>query len=145
MRLYGTFVRRPGVRGFSLLELCMLLALTGALAVIGLSSLRSRIGEARLTQAAARVAGALVQSRAGAIQEDRVWRISLEGNSLQMHAGDRGLGSLRMPAGVRVTLNSNGDVRFHPDGHAENGTFRLISAFGEKTVVLNQRGRIRWR
>ncbi|HAC81847.1 MAG TPA: hypothetical protein DCG06_16230 [Deltaproteobacteria bacterium] len=119
------------------------MTLMGILGGIGLFSLRSQLDGARLTEGAARIAATLFESRAGAIHEGRIWRVEVYRNALRLHAGGRNFGGVPMPEGVRLTLNSNGDVRFYPDGHAENGTFRLANPFGEKTVVLNQRGRVR--
>ena len=129
--------------GFTLLEICACLALAGVIAVLGLSSLRVHLEEARLENAAARVTALLVRARAGAVHEDRIWRVAARENRLHVSAGERHSEVVRMPAGVRVALNSGGDVQFHPDGYAENGTFRLTNAFGERVVVLNQRGRVR--
>ena len=135
--------RRFENQGFTLLEICACLALVGVIAVLGLSCLRVHLEEARLEQAAARVTALLVRARAGAVHEDRIWRVVTRENRLHLSAGERHSEVVRMPAGVRVALNSGGDVQFHPDGYAENGTFQLTNAFGERVVVLNQRGRVR--
>ena len=129
--------------GFTLLEICVCLALAGVIAALGLSSLRVHLEEARLGKAAARVTAILIRARAGAVHEDRIWRVVARENRLHVSAGNRHSEVVRMPSGVRIDLNSGGDVQFHPDGYAENGTFRLTNAFGEKVIVLNQRGRVR--
>jgi len=119
------------------------LALIGILSVVGLSSLVPQIEKTRLTKAADRIAGALVDLRARAHLENRPWRVVVRENVLFLSAGEQAAELLPMPRGVRLTLNSGGNLRIYPDGSAENATFRLHNSGGEKTVVINQRGRVR--
>lgn len=120
-----------------------MLALIGILSVVGLSSLVPQIEKTRLTKAADRIAGALVDLRARAHLENRSWRVVVRENVLFLSAGEQAAELLPMPRGVRLTLNSGGNLRIYPDGSAENATFRLHNSVGEKTVVINQRGRVR--
>lgn len=129
--------------GFTLIELFVLVVLSSLCATIGLSALRVQVGRSRLAEASARISAALVQSRSGAVHEDQIWKIEVRESTLRVYAGASPRAIVRMPVGVSTTLNSGGEIRFYPDGHTENATFRIKSDFGEKTVVLNQRGRVR--
>ncbi len=122
-----------------------MLALIGILSAVGLSSLGPQIEKARLMQAATRITGAMVGLRARAHLENRPWRVVVRENVLFLNAGDQAVEVLPMPRGVRLSLNSGGDFRIYADGSAENATFRVHNSAGEKTVVINQRGRVRLR
>ena len=137
------FVHRRCASGFTLPEVSCVLALIGILSAVGLSSLGPQIEKARLMQAATRITGAMVGLRARAHLENRPWRVVVRENVLFLNAGDQAVEVLPMPRGVRLTLNSGGNLRIYPDGSAENATFRLHNSVGEKTVVINQRGRVR--
>ena len=120
-----------------------MLALIGILSAVGLSSLGPQIQKARLMQAATRISGAMVGLRARAHLENRPWRVVVRENVLFLSAEDQAVEVLPMPRGVRLTLNSGGNFRIYPDGSAENATFLMHNPAGEKTVVINQRGRVR--
>jgi len=137
------FDHRSCASGFTLLEVFCVLALIGILSAVGLSSLGPKIQKARLIQAATRINGTLVGLRARAHLENRPWRVVVRENVLFLNAEDQAVEVLPMPQGVRLTLNSGGDFRIYPDGSAENATFRIQNVAGEKTVVINQRGRVR--
>ena len=133
-------------RGVTLLELLVfgLLSLFAGAAVPQLSSM---MGMLELRAGALRMASALTRARFAALAHGEPWWVRVVGPSA-FEVGPEGIAPVRtqLPGNVRfVAVTSGGEVRFGPNGWAENATFTLGYAEHERSVVVNQRGRVRLR
>lgn len=132
------------MRGVTLLELLVVLGLFGVFAGAAtpyFAAMRSGL-EAR--SSALRVAGALTRARFGALAENHAWRVRVVGPST-LEVGREGAPPAveRLAGRARfLSFTSGGDVRFRPDGWAENATFTVVSGREVRRVVVNQRGRV---
>jgi prepilin-type N-terminal cleavage/methylation domain-containing protein len=128
--------------GFTLLELLVAIGLLASLTAIAAPGFRTLAGEWELRAAAMRVAGTLGRARFGALRGAQSWSVRAAGDALHFGPGAAPPLRVSMPAGIVVSANSGGEVRFSRAGYAENATFLLVGTTGERRVVVNQRGRI---
>lgn len=129
-------------RGLTLLELLVCLALVGILAGTAGLQFAQLSSQWQLRDACLRVVGELIRARAAAPGVSGGAAVRVEGKTLVVRDGSS-VRRVSLPEGVAVDLNSGGEVRFSSSGLAENATFRLHNRFGERSVVVNQRGRVR--
>ncbi|MEO2167028.1 MAG: GspH/FimT family pseudopilin [bacterium] len=128
--------------GFTLFELLVAIGLLAILAALAAPGFRTLAGGWQLRAAALRVAGTLTQARAGALRGSESWSVRTAGDALLFGPDLATPQRVALPAGILVSVNSGGTVRFSRTGYAENATFRLLGEQGERRVVVNQRGRI---
>jgi Tfp pilus assembly protein FimT len=127
----------------TLLETLVVLAVAGVLVGAAVPRAAGVLTEHELRGAAVRVAGAMIRGRAAALRDGRTWVLAAEGRSITL--GPLGEAGARegLPGRVAiVAATSGGEVRFSPDGAAENATFTLALDARERRVVVNQRGRV---
>ena len=152
-------------RGFTLLELLLVIVLLGILAGLASLQIAPLLSRTRLDGGARQVATDLQAVRMKAIAQNRAFRVTFrpdtrdyvvdrdEDGAWQRQALDaHGTGAaadalIALPPGVSITaVNSGGDVVFVPRGYVDAGiTITLGTAAGveRKRVVVNLAGRVR--
>lgn len=132
-------------RGFTLVELMVVLAIAGLMLALAPPLISSVMPGVELKAAARRTAGALRLAREIAIADgrDTAWVIDIESNRYRID-GDHRAGSL--PAGLEVELvaaedemqsESVGAIRFFPDGSSTGGRVILKRGDGGYQVGVN--------
>lgn len=139
-------------RGLTLLELLLVILITGLLALIalpGVSALRDRLAVA---EAAALVQGAHARARLAAVVEQRVAVLTLTPDSLVLRVveapGDTTLRwQARGPADRQVaTRGFPRAISYAPSGVAfgfANGTYEFIRGNASRRVIVSRYGRVR--
>jgi general secretion pathway protein H len=133
---------RPRWRGFTLVELLVVMAIAAALLAVTIPLLSGSIGRAELRGTAAEMAAALRHARTQAIRLHRETRlqVDLEQRRYQV-SGERR--AFRFPRDVDVKLvvadfqglpSEAGEVRFYPDGSSSGGEITVSSKRGEYRV-----------
>jgi prepilin-type N-terminal cleavage/methylation domain-containing protein len=109
-----TRARCRGGSGFTLLELAVTMAILAVAMTLVLPAVGGGRESLRLRSEAGRVAALIRQARQHAVSQHRATRVTLDRgrNSLALVAGDpdRPLRELAMPDGVRLSVESGGDV-----------------------------------
>lgn len=137
-------VRSRDVRGASLVELVVVLALAGVLLGAAWPSVASYLEAAELRAATLRFAAALGRGRVAALSEGRTWRIRVDGVRAYVLAplGEDATAEPLPGAAFFAAATSGGDVRFYASGLADNATFTLGYGAARRRVIVNQRGRV---
>lgn len=129
--------------GTTLLELLVVL---GLIALV-LAAVSPRMGDvlaaAELRSGALRLSSALTRARFAALAQGSPWLVRVVDERSFTVGSPAGVDHIRLPGLVRiVATTSGGDVRFQPNGWAENATFTLEHHGRVRRVVVNQRGRV---
>ncbi len=132
-----------GRRGFSLLELLLVIAIMGMLAAVVLPSLPGALESARLRGSAGEVRATFTLARTLAVSESRSRAVAFD-----LGRGEYGIdGDPRkwaLPEGIRVAALRPGDaapeggvlrVRFYPDGSADEAEVALSSSGGGRLRI----------
>lgn len=132
-----------GARGFSLLELLLVVAIAGLLAVVVLPSLPGTLESARLRGSAGEVRATFTLARTLAVSESRNRSVTFD-----LGSGEYGIdGDARkwlLPEKIRLASVRLGDataergvvrVRFYPDGSADEAEVEVASRGGGKLQV----------
>ena len=134
-------------RGFTVLELLATLAIVAVLAGLGVATLVDLIATSRVAGAARAAASgfrlareqALVHGAAVEVRFDataRAWDMRAAGGSvLAVHGLPPGVAFARLPARARVLFGGLGT--------AENATVTFAANGRQRSVIVNQRGRVR--
>ena len=130
-------------RGTTLLELLVVL---GLLSVV-LGTVSPRLSEVlagvELRSGAWRLSSALMRARFGALAHGNIWSVAVTDPSAFEVGSVAGVERISLPGRVRfLRATSGGEVRFRPNGGAENATFTLGHGARTRAVVVNQRGRV---
>jgi general secretion pathway protein H len=153
------------LKGFTLLELLLVIVLLGILAGLASLQVAPLLSRARLERGARQIATDLQAVKMRAIAQNRSFRVTFrsdtrdyvvdknEDGAWQRHALDSHSPEttadalIVLPPGVSITaVNSGGDVIFIPRGYVDAGiTVTLGTAPGveHKRVVVNLAGRVR--
>ena len=131
-------------QGFTLLELLLLLGVSAILAAAAVPAAAQMLAGVQLRAAALGVVGTLTRARRAALAEGRSWVVRVEGGAVLVGPLGSPPRTENLSNGTRlVEATSGGDVRFFPDGRAENMTLIFELKGQRRAVVVNQRGRLR--
>jgi len=155
--------RQSHPRGFTLLELILVLVLVSALLALAAPSLRRFARARETTDAASHLLALTHLARSQAVAQAQVWRLNIDPDAATywltvQQAGafvnpQREYGRLfRFPAGVSVTVDGSETpdgmpyVQFYPDGRSDPATIELADPDGKALQVscptLSERFRI---
>ncbi|HUE30565.1 MAG TPA: GspH/FimT family pseudopilin [Verrucomicrobiae bacterium] len=133
--------------GFTLLEVVAGLGLAMVLAGVGVVQLVTLVQTARLAGAAREVATALRLARGIALSGDASIEVRFDPGRALCETRDRAgalLATRWLPPGVGfAALPARGRVLFGGLGAAENATITLAAGARTRSVIVNQRGRVR--
>ncbi len=152
-------------RGFTVLELAVVLGLFGVLSGMALLQVKPLVAQVRLSSGARQLATDLQVVRMKAIAQNRRFRVTFRPTTrdyvvdkeddlswvrfvLHSYASTNSATALiPLPTGVTIpSVNSGGDVMFLPRGHVDGGitiTLGSTTISDTKKVVVNLAGRVR--
>jgi prepilin-type N-terminal cleavage/methylation domain-containing protein len=131
------------MRGYSLLELIVVLAAAGLLAALVAPSFSGSLESARLRAGAAEVRATLARARSLAATEGRERTVFLDFDHAAYGVAGEG-GRLSLPEGIRFSRARVGDLpaesgearlKFHPDGSAVEAEVELSAPGGATARV----------
>jgi general secretion pathway protein H len=133
--------------GFTLVEALVALGLMSVLAGVGVVQLVELVESARLAGAARSLATALRLARGRALSQDATVQVRFDAARALCETRDQ-TGALiearPLPAGVAfAALPARGRILFASLGTADNGTVTLSAGARARSVIVNQRGRVR--
>ena len=133
--------------GFTLLEALVGVGLALVLSGVGVVRLVELVQSARLAGASREVATALRLARGTALSGDASIEVRFDATRALCETRDRAgalLETRRLPPGVGFTaLPARSRVLFGGLGSAENATITLAAGGRTRSVIVNQRGRVR--
>lgn len=122
----------PAARGFTLIELIVVLVLVGLVVALGAAAMSRQLPGQRLQQSARELASQLRYTRAQAIASGESQLFTLDARSREWQAGGKRRGRLArdievVAVGARNEQQREGvaAVRFFPEGAATGGRFTL--------------------
>jgi general secretion pathway protein H len=129
------------VRGFTLLELVVVLIVMALVAVVATPSLMGQLGSVQARAAAREVAAALRQARSDAIgaNVDLAFAVDTDAHTYAIE----GRAPHRLPTDLAISLftaeserlsSTAGAIRFFPDGSSTGGEIALASSAGTSVV-----------
>ena len=136
-------------RGFSLIELVLVLALLGLLLGIALPPLVGALDRIEVAAAASQIAAAHTRARMMAISRSRVVVLTVDSASLSIHlrGSTTHLWSDRGPALSSVLLRGPArSFTFSPEGFSlglSNASLHLSRGSATRTVIVSRLGRVR--
>lgn len=144
-------VRPPAARrGFSLIELLMVLSITGILIAVSVTQIGRQLSRDRVLRAATMVQGVLVEASQLAVRRRAPMRVVLSGTSVQVRqrSGDSLVRQWRFDAAsdMRATLafTPSTGITIFPNGRADTTlSVLLTSTTGRATVTRSATGIIR--
>lgn len=135
---------RGGSRGASLVEMVLVLALSGVLLGVAWPSIAAYLETVELRSASLHFAAALARGRVAALTEGRTWQIRVtDARSFVLAPAGLGGAVELLPGNAFFAgATSGGDARFFSSGLADNATFTLGAGGERRRVIVNQRGRV---
>jgi general secretion pathway protein H len=137
----------PHRAGFTVVELLAGVGMAAVLAGVGGVQLVTLVHGMRLAGAARTLATDLRLARGHAMAASVTVDVLLDATAGTWEARERGgttLETRMLPPGVAfAALPARGRLRFDALGTADNGTVALAAAGSTRSVVVNQRGRVR--
>lgn len=136
---FASASRRGGRRGFTLLELVLVMILICTALAVSAPDLRGFSAGSRMKNAAQRLLALTNYARTQSASEGRTYRLVVENNSCYLSAQEddqfvqdgTSLGQpFPVPEGVQIQLTRDdnqglGYVEFHPDGRTDPASFRI--------------------
>lgn len=137
-------------RGFSLIELLMVISISGILIAVATTQVGRQLSRDRVLRAATMVQGGLVEASQLAVRRRTPMRVVLSGAAVQVRqrAGDTLLRQWRFDAAsdVQATLvfTPSSGITIFPNGRADTAlAIVLTSATGRATVTRSATGVVR--
>lgn len=147
--------RHTAPRGFTLLELVLVMLLISAMLAVAVPSLRGFLGGTRARDTVTQIVSLAQFAKARSAAEAKIYRLNVEANTYWLTAQQDGgpefveLGSdfgrrFELPANVRLEVVpppagvgtfAPGTVTFYPDGRTNTGLFRLTDE-AERVTLL---------
>jgi general secretion pathway protein H len=119
-------VTTAATKGFTLLELLIVLAISAAIMALAVPRLSGLTALASLNGAARELAAALRTARGLAMAQHRNVAVILDARA-QSYRTEGAPRTQRVPAGLRLTLDSD-TILFFPDGSSTGGQIRVAAA-----------------
>jgi len=146
-------VTRYKARGFTLMELMIVIAIMAILAAIAAPNYTSFMAQRRLNGAARQIMSDLMHARMQAVNQNNEFKITfVNSHEYQILDDDNSNGSSDSGESVRtksvqtdysdVTLSSTANPVFNPRGTANGATITLSNSAGSKSVSLAITGRV---
>jgi prepilin-type N-terminal cleavage/methylation domain-containing protein len=135
------------IHGFSLFELVVCLALLATIAATGALRVPDVLASLRLSGAVQRLSAALRQARGRALERGGPVEVRLDEGGALWELCDTGGATVSretLPPGVTFAgLPASRRVRFSALGTTDNATVTLRGGVAVRSIVVNQRGRVR--
>jgi general secretion pathway protein H len=129
-------------RGFSLVELLIVILLAGVILAISVPEIQRSLGSSRLRTSAVQLASELNYARTISVSRNSIYRV-------QLHNGNRTFQIVdpqdpenpprirkRLERGIAFSALPASPVQFFPRGHAREGRIELSNAFGQTIAVV---------
>ena len=147
-------MHRGLTKGFTLLEIVVVLAIGSLLAVVAVPALVSQLPKYRLSGAARQVMGDLMWARMQAVSQKNEFRVFIiDSHRYQILDDDDNDGSPGAGERIRVrdlrlkypdvTITHTANPIFFPRGSAAMGTITLTNASGSKQLKIHITGRVK--
>jgi prepilin-type N-terminal cleavage/methylation domain-containing protein len=125
-------------RGYSLLEMLVVLAILGLIAVVAIPPIGTSIDHMRLADDARILANALRDAHEQSLNQQRDISFTIGApNSFQSSAGDRWILSDGSVLAFVAPADAPRSFAFHADGTANAGTFRIVRGKVEADVHVD--------
>lgn len=144
-----------GIRGFTLFELLIVIAMLGILTGFALLRVDFNVWGNSLDRAASRLAGAVTDARTKAQMTGEFWTLTLEGSTILLTSRESGRSERAgLPGGVTVDgVEVTGirpdervrSLRFHPKGVTATAAVRLRDGEEFLTVLVRPLGDVEFR
>ncbi|MCX5851806.1 MAG: GspH/FimT family pseudopilin [Deltaproteobacteria bacterium] len=147
-------IRMQNKRGFTLIELIVVVMLVGIIMMIALPGLQTWMAKSRLNGAARQIMADLTYARMTAVSEGNRFVVSiLNDHEYRILDDDNDNGSVDTGEKVIVkdiksnypdiTLSATGIFTFYPPGLAFGATCTVTNPSGSKNVIVSSGGRVR--
>ena len=145
--------RSHPLRGFTLLELVLVMVVLAVMLAIAVPSVRGFLGTSRSRDAVDQIIAVSQWARAQAAAESKVYRLAFAADSYQLTVQEgesftnvrsdfgrpfvlpQGTRVELVPSGVGNTKLEAGSIAFHPNGRADAVVVRLTDADGRVTLI----------
>jgi|YelNatPaOPRAMG01_1025707.scaffolds.fasta_scaffold55334_4 prepilin-type N-terminal cleavage/methylation domain-containing protein len=142
----GVFVFGQDNRGYSIVELSIVLAVTAILLVVGTNMFRSYVANRNLKEAAGAMMSDIKMAKQKAMSEDRDYVLTiLSATSYNVQGGlPRFLSDFGEGIQIKQNNFSGNIIRCQPRGTCTMGSVVLQNSIGsEINITVNQTGRVR--
>jgi prepilin-type N-terminal cleavage/methylation domain-containing protein len=131
-------------RGFSLVELLIVILLAGVILAIAVPEIRRSLASSRLRTSAVQLATELNYARTISVSRNSIYRVQFNNTNRTFQIVDLEdpenpprIGK-RLERGIAFSSVPADPVQFFPRGHARSGRVELSDAFGQRIAVVVQ-------